>query len=160
MVLFGLHSHFFIHQTRRVELKPNSSTLVSSDHSTFSQAFYESFRGSLANLRRACTCAFLSKGTSQTLQDFSPITVHSVTNCILGDWGPRCRVVLTCSLPSLIIIIAPWGEILHGAPHRGHLMVILCVFHFQIMASTVVPSFGLVHGALEIEMEETDPQTT
>ncbi len=56
----------------RVELMPKSSILVSSDHSTFSQAFSESFRCSLANFRRACTCAFLSRGTLRALQDFSP----------------------------------------------------------------------------------------
>ncbi len=51
---------------------PNSSILVSSDHSTFSQAFSESFRCSLANFRWACTCAFLSRGILRALQDFSP----------------------------------------------------------------------------------------
>lgn len=39
--------------------------LVSFHHSTFSQAFMESFRYSLANLKQACTCAFLSRGTLQ-----------------------------------------------------------------------------------------------
>ncbi len=52
---------------------PKSSILVSSDHSTFSQAFSESFRCSLANFRRVCTCDFLSRGTLRALQDFSPL---------------------------------------------------------------------------------------
>ncbi len=51
-------------QTRRVELM----ILVSSDHNTFSQFSSES----LANFRRASTCAFLSRGTLRALQDFSP----------------------------------------------------------------------------------------
>ncbi len=50
-----------------------SSIIVSSDHSTFSQAFSESFRCSLAIFRRACTCDFLSRGTMRALQDFNPL---------------------------------------------------------------------------------------
>ena len=38
MVFLGLYSVFLILQTWRVELMPNSSILVSSDHITFSQA--------------------------------------------------------------------------------------------------------------------------
>src|SRR4029434_5133848 len=37
--------------------------LVSSDHITFSQSSLESFKCPLANFRRPCTCAFLSRGT-------------------------------------------------------------------------------------------------
>ncbi len=48
------------------------------------------------------------------------------------------RVVLGWSLTFLMIILTPWGEILHGAPDRGWLMVILYFFHFRIIASTVV----------------------
>uniref|UniRef100_A0A4W5QMA6 non-specific protein-tyrosine kinase n=1 Tax=Hucho hucho TaxID=62062 RepID=A0A4W5QMA6_9TELE len=51
---------------------PKSSILVSSDHNTFTQLSSESFRCSLANFRRACICAFLSRGTLRALQDFSP----------------------------------------------------------------------------------------
>ena len=53
MVFLGLYSAFLFLQTRRVELMPNSSILVSSDHIT-SQAFSGSSRFSLANFRRAC----------------------------------------------------------------------------------------------------------
>ncbi|MBN3303319.1 BMPR2 protein, partial [Amia calva] len=69
MVFLG---SFLLLQTRRVELMPKSSILVSSDHNTFTQFSSESFRCSLANFRRACTCAFLSRGTLRALQDFSP----------------------------------------------------------------------------------------
>ena len=63
-----------------ISLSPNTASqvdakeldLVSSDHITFSQAFSESFRCSLATFRRACTCAFLSGGTLGVLQDFNP----------------------------------------------------------------------------------------
>ncbi len=51
---------------------PKSLILVSSDHNTFTQFSSESFRCPLANFRRACTCAFLSRGTLRALQDFSP----------------------------------------------------------------------------------------
>ena len=58
MVFLGLYSAFLFLQTRRVELMPNSSILVSSDHIAFSQASSGSSRCSLANFRRACTCGF------------------------------------------------------------------------------------------------------
>ena len=48
------------------------SILVSSDHITFSQASSGSSRCSLANFRRACTCAFFSRGTLRAQQDFNP----------------------------------------------------------------------------------------
>ncbi len=72
MVFLGSWAAFLLLQTRRVELMPKSSILVSSNHNTFTQFSSESFRCSLANFRRACTCAFLSRGTLRALQDFSP----------------------------------------------------------------------------------------
>ncbi len=51
---------------------PKSSILVSSDHNSFTHFSSESLRCLLANFRRACTCAFLSRGTLRVLQDFSP----------------------------------------------------------------------------------------
>ncbi len=68
MVFLGSQAAFLLLQTRRVELMPKSWILVSSDHNTFTQFSSES----LADFRRACTCAFLSRGTLWTLQDFSP----------------------------------------------------------------------------------------
>ncbi len=62
MVFLGLYSSFFL-QTRRVEFIPKCSILVSSDHMTFSHASSGSSRWSLANFRRAWTCAGLSRGT-------------------------------------------------------------------------------------------------
>ncbi len=53
---------------------------------------------SLANFRRACTCAFLSRGTLRALQDFSP-SWCSVTNCFLGDYGPSCLEIIDKILP-------------------------------------------------------------
>ncbi len=88
MVFLGRWSPFLFLQTRRVELMPKRSILVSSDHITFSQAVSESFRCSLANFRQACTCAFLSRGTLRVLQDFNPLR-HSVLSyfaCYL--WSP------------------------------------------------------------------------
>ncbi len=46
-----LGSAFLLLQTRRVELMPKSSILVSSDHNTFTQFSNESSRYSLANFR-------------------------------------------------------------------------------------------------------------
>jgi len=36
-----------------------------------------------------------------------------------------------------MIILTPWNEILHGAPDRGRLSVVLYVFHFLPIAPTV-----------------------
>ncbi|MBN3311190.1 S4A4 protein, partial [Amia calva] len=68
----AIHRHEWWLCALSVELMPKSSILVSSDHNTFTQFSSESFRCSLANFRRACTCAFLSRGTLRALQDFSP----------------------------------------------------------------------------------------
>ncbi|KAK6305180.1 hypothetical protein J4Q44_G00239600 [Coregonus suidteri] len=71
MVFLGSYAAFLLLQTRRVELMPKSSILVSSDHNTFTQFSSESFKCSLANFRRPCICVFLSRGTLRALQDFS-----------------------------------------------------------------------------------------
>ncbi len=89
-----------------ISLPPNTTSrvdgkeliLVSSDHSTFFQAFSESFRCSLANFRWACTCDFLSRGTLRVLQDFNPLR-RSVTNVLLGDCGPNCLEIINKLLP-------------------------------------------------------------
>ncbi len=86
-----------------------SSILVSSDHNTFTQFSSESFRCSLASFRWACTCAFLSRGTVQALQNFSP-SRRSVTNCFLGVYGPSCLEIIDKILPCSSGMI----------PHRSH----------------------------------------
>ncbi len=48
------------------------------------------------------------------------------------------RVVLGWFLTVLMIIETIRGEILHGAPVRGRLTVILCFFHLRIIAPTDV----------------------
>ncbi len=58
MVFLGSQAAFLLLQTQWVELMPKSWILVSSDQNTFTQFPSES----LANFRRACTCAFLSRG--------------------------------------------------------------------------------------------------
>ncbi len=47
------------------------------------------------------------------------------------------RVILGWLLTILMIIETPRGEILHGAPVRGRLTVILCFFHLRIITPTV-----------------------
>ncbi len=112
------------------------------DHNTFTQFSSES----LVNFRRACTCAFLSRGTLRALQDFIPsrrsvlAIVFSVTMVLaaLRSLTRSSRVVLVWFLTVVMIIEAPRGEILHGAPDRGRLTVILCFFLLRMIASTVV----------------------
>ena len=88
MVFLGLYSAFLFLQTRRVQLMPNCSFLVSSDHITYSQTSSGSSRCSLANFRQACTCAFFSRETLCEQQDFNP---------------SRCRVLLMV----LFVIVVP-----------------------------------------------------
>ncbi len=121
-----------------------SSILVSSDYMTFSHASSGSCRWSLANFRRGWTCAGLSRGPC-ALQDFNPwrcsvllmVTVETVVPALFRSLTRSSRVVLGWYLTFLRIIDAPRGEILHGAPVRGRLTVILN-FHFLIIAPTVV----------------------
>ncbi len=47
-------------------------------------------------------------------------------------------IVLGWFLTILMIIETPRGEILHGAPNRGRLTVILCFLHLRIIAPTIV----------------------
>ncbi len=116
--------------------------LVSSDHNTFTQFSSES----LANFRWACTCAFLSRGTLQALQDFSPswrsvlpiVFLVTMVPAALRSLTRSSLVVLGWFLPVLMIIETLRGEILHGAPVWGWLTVILCFFHLRIIAPTVV----------------------
>ncbi len=84
---------------------PKRWILVSSDHNTFTQFSSES----LANLRRTCTCAFLSRGTLRALQDFSP-SRRSVTNCFLVDYGSSCIEFIDKILPCSSGFV----------PHRSH----------------------------------------
>ena len=103
------------------------------DHITFSQASSGSSRCSLANFRRACTCAFFSRGTLRTQQDFNPsrcsvllmvLFVTVVPTAFRSLTSSSC-VVLGWSLTYLIIIDIPRGEILRGAPDQGRLAVIV-----------------------------------
>ena len=146
MVFLGFYSAFLFLQTRWVELMLNSSILVSSDHITYSQVSSGSSRCSLANFRRACTCAFFSRGTLCAQQDFNPsrcsvllmVLFMTVVPTALKSLTSSSCVVLGWSLTFLNIIDIPRGEILHGAPDRGRLAVTLCFFHFLIIALTVV----------------------
>ncbi len=129
MVFLGLYLDFI----------PKSYILVSSDHMTFSHASSGSSRWSLANFRRAWTCAGLSRGTLRALQGFNPwrcsvlvmVTVETVVPTLFRSLTRSSRVVLGWSLTFLRIIDTPWGEISHGAPVRGRLTVILNFFHFS-----------------------------
>ncbi len=124
---------------------PNSSILVSSDHKTFTQFSPESFRCSLANFRWACTCAFLSRGILRALHDFSPsrrsvlpiVFLVTMVPAALRSLTRSSCVVLGWFLTVFVIIETPRGEILHGAPDRGRLIVVLCFFNLQIIAPTV-----------------------
>ena len=59
---------------------------------------------------------------------------ETVVPALFRSLTRSCRVVLGWFLTLLMIIDAPQGEILHGAPDRGWLTVILNFFYFLIIA--------------------------
>src|SRR4029434_7944704 len=59
------------HAPRRVDAKERAFGLFSPH--PVSQSSLESFKCSLANFRRPCTCASLSRGTLRVLQYFKPL---------------------------------------------------------------------------------------
>ncbi len=97
-------------------------------------------------LQTGLDMCWLELGTLRALQDFNPwrcsallmVTVETVVPALFRSLTRSSRVVLGWSLTFLRIIDAPRGEILHGAPVRGRLTVILNFFHFLIIAPTVV----------------------
>src|SRR4029434_2067466 len=113
---------FFTNQSFMEEKK--SSTLVSSDHRTFFQSSLESFKYSLANFRRPCTCASLSKGTLRVLQYFKPLRrsvlpmvfLVTVVPAALRSFTSSPCVVLGLFCTFRMITDTARGDILHGAP--------------------------------------------
>src|SRR4029434_7061299 len=140
------YSAFSTLQTQQVELMAKSSILVSSDHITFSQSSLESFKCSLANFRRPCTCASLSRGTLRALQDFKPLwrsvlpMVFLVTGvpAALRSFTSSPRLVLGLFCTFRMITDTARGDILHGAPDLERLTVVWCCFHLRIIAPIVV----------------------
>ena len=102
MVFLGLA--FLFLQTRQVELMPNSSILASSDHITISSG---SSRCSLANFRRACTCAFFSRGTLFFLVLCSVLR-SSFVHCSL----PKLAVFLSIDILFLLTLPVPFDNVL------------------------------------------------
>ncbi len=100
----------------------------------------------IGKLQTGCTCTFLSRGTLRVLQDFSPsrrsvlpiVFLETMVSAALRSLTRSSHAVLGWFLTVLMIIETPRGEILHGAPVRGRLTVILCFFHLRIIAPTVV----------------------
>ena len=85
--------------------KKKKTILVSSDHITFSQASSRSSWCSLANFRRACTCAF-SRGTLRTQQDFNPSWCSVLLLVLLVTVVPTAFRSLTSS--SGVVLSDPW----------------------------------------------------
>ncbi len=105
--------------------------LVSSEHNTFTHFSSESFRCSLANFRRACTCVFLSRRNFWALQDFTPswrnvlpiVFLVTMVPAALRSLTRSSLVVLGWFLAVLMITETPRGKIVHGAQVRGRLTV-------------------------------------
>ncbi len=119
---------------------------------TFSQSSSGSSKCSLANFRRAWTCTGLSRGTRLALQDLSPwrrsvllmVAFVTLVPALCRSFTRSPRVVLGFLLTVLVISLTPRGEILHGAPDRGRLSVVLYVFHFLIIGFLIKPAILLV----------------
>ncbi len=102
---------------------------------------------SLANFRRVCTCAFLSRGTLRALQDFSPSRRSVLPNVFLVTIVPAALRSLTRSSQCSFGLIAHrsldhWNSTrwaLAMEPQTaGDCTVILCFLHLRIIAPTVV----------------------
>src|SRR4029434_10053560 len=142
MVFLGLYSAFFPLQTRQVELMTKSLILVSS----VSQSSLESFKCSLANFRRPCTCASLSRGPLRVLQYFKPLTRSvlpmvffvTVVPAALRSFTSSPCIVLGLFCTFRMITDTARGDILHGAPDLERWTVVWCCFHLRIIAPIVV----------------------
>src|SRR4029434_5013564 len=91
-----------------------------------SQSSLESFKCSLANFRRPCTCASLSRGTLRVLQYFKPLRrsvlpmvfLVTVVPAVLRSFTSAPCVVLGLFCSFRMITNTARGDILHGAPDR------------------------------------------
>src|SRR4029434_6977043 len=111
-----------------------------------SQSSLESFKCSLANFRRPCTCASLSRGTLRVLQYFKPLRRSvlpmvffvTVVPAALRSFTSSPCVVLGLFCAFRMITDTARGDILHGAPDLERLTVVWCCFHLRIIAQIVV----------------------
>ncbi len=127
-------------ETKRVDAKELDFGLIWPQH------FHPVLLWIIGKLQTGCTCAFLSGGTLQALQDFSP-SLRSVLSIVflvtmvpaaLRSLTRSSHVVLGWFLTVLMIIETRRDKILLEAPDRGRFTVILCFFHLRIIAPTVV----------------------
>ncbi len=129
---------------------PNTASWVDAKELDFGliwpQHFHPVLLWIIGKLQAGLYMCFLEQGALQALQDFSPSRRSVLPIVFLVTMVPAAfrsltrssRVVLGWFLTVLMIIETPRGEILHGAPVRGRLTVILCFFHLRIIAPTVV----------------------
>ncbi len=129
---------------------PNTTSWVDAKELNFGliwpQHFHPVLLWIIGKLQTGLYMCFLEQGDQSITRGFQSITAYCVTNCFLGDYGPSCLEIIDKILPLvlgwflkvLMINETPRGEILHGAPVRGRLTVILCFFHLWIIAPTVV----------------------
>lgn len=139
---FRSFSTFLFLQTRQSLMpgwKLKDRTVVSSNHSNFSQTFPESFRFLLANLRQACTCAFLNSGTFQALQDVNP-SQCCVSNSLLGD----C-VTANCLQIINKLLLCGFEMIHHLFKDHSHPMMQDLAWNSRLRAIDGVPSITIFH---------------
>src|SRR4029434_2660229 len=104
------------------------------------QSFLESFKCSMANFRRPCTCASLSRGTLR-VQYFKPLRrsvlpmvfLVTVVPAALRSFTSSPCVVLGLVCTFRMITDTARGDILHGAPDLERLTVVWCCFHLRIV---------------------------
>src|SRR4029434_11031978 len=111
-----------------------------------SQSSLESFKCSLANFRRPCTCDSLGTGTLRVLQYFKPlrrsvlpmVLLVTVVPAALRSFTSSPCVVLGLFCTCRMITETARGDILHGAPDLERLTAVWCCFHLRIITPIVV----------------------
>lgn len=129
-----------------IALMPQKLIFVSFDINASS----ESFRCSLWNLQHVRTCAFYSVGCKAKIHYDAVVSMvllmTAVPATLRSLMRSSCKVV-ELFVTFLMITLTPWGNISHGAPHRGLPMIILYFFHLPrntIRAFAFLTSFLLM----------------
>ena len=155
MVFFWWCAVLFWRQTYLLELWPKSSTLVSSDHKTFSHMFLGDFRCVFAKCSLAWRFFFVRKGFGLATLPHSPdiwrireIVVTCTTQPVLARYS--CSSfndavgLLVASQTSFLLV---FSSILEGRPVLGNVTVVPYFLHLMMTVFTV---FHGISNALEI----------
>jgi len=91
----------------------------------------------IGKLKTGLGMCWFKQGKPWRLSVLPTVTLETAVPAHLRSLTSSSRVVLGWFLTFLRIIETPRGEILHGAPVRGRLTVMLSFFHFIMIAPRV-----------------------